>query len=431
MGFLSFLRSRRFPRPSQPAERRLRLRLEVLEDRTVLDNTLPAGGGQPVTISQPSLALHYIICVAGVFPTQDGGVVDNEPYLGEVILFAGNFAPEGWDFCDGQMLSIVENTSLFDLLGTTYGGDGISTFALPDLQGRAAVGVGEAPGLSTVELGQEFGTVSTTVSVAQEPQHAAPLAGGGSTGALGGGQPISIQNPSLGLNYIFALQGYFPTQDFDGENVPLIGEIRLFAGNFAPGGWALCDGQILPIDENTALFAILGTTYGGNGTTNFALPNLQGRNPVGAGQGAGLTDVVLGQEGGSDSVTLNVSQLPAHTYPLPPSGNQSTGSVGGGQTFGNEQPYLGLNYLITEEGVFPARDPEPMVGDIRLFAGTFAPDGFALCQGQVLSIDENTALFSILGTTYGGDGISTYALPNLEGRAAIGAGQGSGLPSYC
>ncbi len=420
----------RTPRTVRKAPASFRPALEDLEDRTVLDNTLPVGGGQPINISQPSLALRYIIAEQGIFPSQNGGAVQDEPYLGEVLLFGGDFAPEGWDFCDGQLLSIAQNTALFSILGTTYGGNGQTTFALPDLQGRAAVEAGQGVGLPNVDLGQQYGTESTTLNLTQVPQHAAPLADGGSTGVTGGSQQVNIQKPSLGLSYIIAEQGIFPSQNGGGGNVPLLGEIRLFAGNFAPGGWALCDGQLLSIAQNTALFSILGTTYGGNGTTNFALPDLRGRNPIGTGQGAGLSSVILGQDVGNAAVTLNVSQLPVQHYPLPPNGNQTTGPVGGGQAFANDQPALGLNYILAEQGVFPARDPEPMVGDIRLFAGNFAPSGFALCQGQLLPIAQNTALFSILGTTYGGNGTTTFALPDLRGRAAVEAGQGSGLPPY-
>ncbi len=337
--------------------------------------------------------------------------------------------------CDGQLLPISQYTALFSVIGTYYGGNGTSNFALPDLQGRAAVEAGTAAGLANVAIGQKYGAASTTLSLSQVPSHAAPLLDNGSTGVTGGGQSVNIQNLSLGLSYIIAVSGIFPSQGGGSAVAPLIGEIRLFAGNFAPSGWALCNGQVLPISQYTALFSVIGTYYGGNGTTNFALPNLQGRNPVGIGQGVGLPDVINGQEEGSDSVTLTVSQLPPEKYPLPPSGNQTTGSVGGGQAFANGQPALGLSYIIAESGIFPSRGGgtsagEPELGDIRLFAGNFAPSGFALCQGQVLPINQFTALFSILGTTYGGNGTTNFDLPDLRGRTAIGAGSGQGLPTY-
>lgn len=169
-----------------------------------------------------------------------------------------------------------------------------------------------------------------------------------------------------------------------------IGSIVLFAGNFAPRGWAFCQGQILAISTNTALFSILGTTYGGNGQTTFALPDLRGRAPIGAGQGPGLSAVQLGQQAGSESVTLTPSQMPMHThlvacdtsaagsadpagaYPGNPGtlsgadlyGPTANGSMsptmisaaGGSQPFSIRQPYLGLNYIICLEGIFPSRN---------------------------------------------------------------------------
>src|SRR6478736_4278804 len=95
---------------------------------------------------------------------------------------------------------------------------------------------------------------------------------------------------------------------------PFVAEIRIFPFNFAPKGWAFCNGQVLPISQNTALFSLLGTTYGGNGTSNFALPNLQARTPIMAGQGPGLTDRVLGETGGSTAVTLLAAQMPSHAH---------------------------------------------------------------------------------------------------------------------
>src|SRR5919201_5014004 len=97
---------------------------------------------------------------------------------------------------------------------------------------------------------------------------------------------------------------------------PFVAEIRIFAGNFAPTGWALCNGQILPIAQNTALFSLLGTTYGGNGQTTFALPDLQGSAPMHPGQGPGLSLHDLGETGGSDAVTLLDSEIPSHTHSI-------------------------------------------------------------------------------------------------------------------
>lgn len=164
---------------------------------------------------------------------------------------------------------------------------------------------------------------------------------------------------------------------------PFIGSIILFAGNFAPRGWAFCNGQLLAISQNTALFSILGTTYGGNGQTTFALPDLRGRVPVSSGQGPGLSSYSLGQQAGEENVTLNAQQLPSHTHSQPatngqettnrPNGalparggvysNESDGSAfhpttaaGGGQPHDNLPPYLTLNYIIALEGIYPSRN---------------------------------------------------------------------------
>jgi microcystin-dependent protein len=164
---------------------------------------------------------------------------------------------------------------------------------------------------------------------------------------------------------------------------PFIGSIVLFAGNFAPRGWAFCNGQILSIAQNTALFSILGTTYGGNGQTTFALPDLRGRVPVSQGQGPGLSNYSLGETAGVESVTLLQQQMPTHTHTQPASNGQQTtnrpnGAVpaqggvyasagdgsaldptspaGGSQPHENRPPYLALNYIIALEGIFPSRN---------------------------------------------------------------------------
>lgn len=167
---------------------------------------------------------------------------------------------------------------------------------------------------------------------------------------------------------------------------PFVGEIRPVPYNFAPRGWAFCQGQIMPIAQNTALFSLLGTTYGGNGQTTYALPNLQDRVPVGAGQGPGLSPYDLGQQGGEAIVTMTLANLPAHThsmaagatpatnvdptglvpamapraaYATPGNGtlaSDSVGMAGGSQPHNNMMPYLGISYVIALEGIYPPRN---------------------------------------------------------------------------
>lgn len=116
---------------------------------------------------------------------------------------------------------------------------------------------------------------------------------------------------------------------------PFIAEIEMFAGNFAPEGWAFCDGRILNISDHTALFSLLGTTYGGNGYQTFALPDLRGRAPVSAGRGSGLEEIEVGQTGGEEQVVV--------------------GKAGEDQFTVNRQPYLGINFIIALEGIYPSR----------------------------------------------------------------------------
>src|ERR1051326_6420688 len=137
---------------------------------------------------------------------------------------------------------------------------------------------------------------------------------------------------------------------------PYVGEIRIFAGNFAPAGWMFCEGQLLPISENETLFNLIGTTYGGDGQSTFALPDLRGRIPLHFGNG-----FTLAETGGVETVTLTVSQLPANSHPLldsTPSGAMapaSIGPTGGSQPHNNFQPYLCVDFIISLFGIFPSQ----------------------------------------------------------------------------
>lgn len=173
--------------------------------------------------------------------------------LAQVLLFAGNFAPRNWAFCQGQLLSIAQNTALFSILGTMYGGDGRTTFALPDFQGRIAVGAGNGPGLPNYEVGEKSGFETTTINTFNLPAHshvamasvavstgngsldeantniyastgssnyASPASGNSALGDVsatvdpnGGNQPISIMEPSLGMNFVICMQGVFPSRN--------------------------------------------------------------------------------------------------------------------------------------------------------------------------------------------------------------------------
>lgn len=169
---------------------------------------------------------------------------------------------------------------------------------------------------------------------------------------------------------------------------PFVAEIRIFAGNFAPRGWAFCNGQLLPISQNTALFSLIGTTYGGDGRSTTALPNLEGKAPMHPGRGPGLTSRRLGEKGGVETVTLSEAQMPSHSHTLrasaedggdntPVGGTTSTteanqriyagaanmvsmatealAPAGGSQAHNNMQPFLALNFIIALVGLYPSR----------------------------------------------------------------------------
>ena len=142
-----------------------------------------------------------------------------------------------------------------------------------------------------------------------------------------------------------------------------IGEIRMFAGNFAPQGWMFCQGQILPIEQFTSLYSLLGTFYGGNGVTTFALPDLRGRVPIGTGQGQQLSWYNIGQSGGAEHLTLISSQIPATAQVLHPNtGDSSEGELAvltpgaSEQPFYNMPPFLAINFIIAVAGIYPPRE---------------------------------------------------------------------------
>lgn len=169
---------------------------------------------------------------------------------------------------------------------------------------------------------------------------------------------------------------------------PFIGEIRMFAGTFAPRGWALCDGQLLAVSQNDALFSLFGTIYGGDGRTTFGLPDLRGRVPLHQGSGPGLSPRQIGSKGGAENVTLTINELPSHTHPMQateepadspqPDGRlparsttvdlyinddptvnletSSTTSAGGSQSHANMMPFLCVNFIVALVGIYPSRN---------------------------------------------------------------------------
>lgn len=206
---------------------------------------LPDLRGRPATgggTTQPpvgdGLAMTYLIAADAVA----GGT--SFPMLGAIGLFGANFVPSGWLAADGSAMPISQNIALFEAIGTAFGGNGESVFMLPDLGQRAAVGAGNG-----VALGQDVAAGSNGV-------------------------------PGLGINYLINVASPPAPEGGNGGFPPetaMLGEVIAFAGTNPPAGWQVCDGQLMEIASNKALFALIGTTYGGNGTSTFALPDLRGR----------------------------------------------------------------------------------------------------------------------------------------------------------
>ena len=179
----------------------------------------------------------------------------------------------------------------------------------------------------------------------------------------------------------------------------ILGEIRYYGCNFTPAGWAACDGNALPVAQYQNLFSLIGTTYGGDGAQTFRLPDLRGSIPLHMGTGADLPERAIGPG------------EPLHSAPASQDATRTVGS-------------LAVNPCIAVEGYYPGNFPDFFIGQIVLFAFSSVPKGFAECNGQLLSIMYNQALFSLLGTRYGGDGRTTFAVPDLRGRAPVHQGNG-------
>ncbi len=347
------------------------------------------------TDDQTTTVLTQVIETAGSNPSTTA--VTGDDAIGFIRTFAFDFAPGGM-LAQGQSLTIASNTALFAQIGTIYGGNGTTTFDLPNLNQRIAVGVSQ-----TFPLGALRGADTVSVAASQFPA------------SLGGtDQAVTIGQPAETLQYLIRVSGVYPTPSGTEPTSGFIGEVILFAGGGqAPDGFMVANGQTLSITSNPELFSLLGTTYGGDGESTFALPNLTGRTIVGTG-----TSVALGAVLGESSVLLTQADLP-------------TADGGSGFNFNDQGPSLALNYIIATSGEFPSRGytgdalyAGPYLGEVRAFAGTSneIPTGWVLASGQTLSITSNTALFALLGTQYGGNGTTTFELPNLNDSTVAGSG---------
>jgi microcystin-dependent protein len=369
----------------------------------------------PTLISnvQPFLALTRAFVMQGIFPARDGGGGSGVT-LDMIRTYAFSFAPVGAALAQGQLIPISQNTAVFSLIGTTYGGNGTTVFGLPNLSGRFSDAPGQGPGLSLYDWGQITGADSFTLSQSQLPAN------------MGGtSNPADNHQPTLSTGYFINAIGIFPNGSPTADTIGVINE---FAGNFGPNGAIPCDGRLLAISEFEVLFAVIGTTYGGDGQTTFAVPDLRGRVPVGTGTRPGSSHTyVLGEAGGGENIVIGQTNEPAY-FP------------GTGQATSNVQPYLALTMMVALQGIFPSQNAEnpegapevsaiddsiPFLGEIIMFAGSSSFfGGSAQANGQLLAINQNQALFALLGTNFGGNGTTNFALPDLRGRAVEGTGAG-------
>ncbi|RYG18974.1 MAG: hypothetical protein EON96_03880, partial [Caulobacteraceae bacterium] len=349
----------------------------------------------PVSNLQPTLTITQYVALSGFFPISDsftGAPGDGYYTIGMIRGFAGTFDPYADLYANGQTVSISQYAPLYAIIGTTYGGDGRTTFNLPNLGDRLAVSEGSGPGLPAYSSGAVFGAGAFNLLQTNLP----PSSGGSAT-------QIDNNQPSLATQYIIRIADYF------GDSTLHAGEVVQYAGARTPNGYFDCDGRALSISQFPELFTVLGTTYGGDGVTTFNLPDLRGRSAIGAG---GPAAFALGQQIGGDS-TITLANMPVNMG-------------GSGQPVDNYGAGLVLNYLIRTEGLYPQQDggTSPaegnFIGEIILYAGTDLPAGFARCDGSLVDIASNTALFSILGVDYGGDGFNTFQLPDFSGRSALG-----------
>ena len=312
----------------------------------------------------------------------------SQPLAGEIRIFAGNYAPRGWAFCDGQVVNVSDCPELFAAIGSQYGGNGTSTFALPDMRGRVpahrgrGLAHGQQGGSELADLATEHipvhehsgvsagvsGVAGTKMTLRTDPRPDTSVNGASTTYASGANNAHDNMGPFLAIHFIIALSGNTSTMSID---APFVGEVRVFAGRQVPAGWKRCDGQFIGPSEYPDLFATVGTTYGGDGRRTFAMPDLRERVAIHAGAGNELTLRKLGESGGSTGVTLAENQLPWHSHKVvdsAASGALLVSDAGGnpvwtsaiasgnsvvtliGEPHNNLQPFLALNYLIATRG---------------------------------------------------------------------------------
>jgi microcystin-dependent protein len=391
--------------------------------------------GQGVSFEnrQPTLTIRYIIALQGIFPNEAQGTPSGDqapdrttPFIGEIRAISFDFPPRGWAFCEGQLLSIAQNQALFSLIGTAYGGNGQTTFALPDLRERVPIGAGQAPGLPDYPLGTKVGDNTATLTESNLPSHTHTV-GNGNTAPAGNGSPFDNRQPSLAFHFLIAADGQVLIAPWPQE----------------PVGWAHCDGRLLPRNGYTLLFNSIANLYGGDGVVNFALPDTRGRIVLGDDTTTQVNSWPPAKTVGSNDAVLALADMPAHTHTLTTGLTGSTGAAG--NTASNYQPSIVMHWLLASDGIFPSRTAAnsintttgtnlPIVGEILLHAGNAAAGlgslGWLKLYGTIYPISDYDTLFNVIGTTYGGDGQQTFAVPDLRSLATMAVGTSMPIASF-
>ncbi len=360
----------------------------------------------PLIISQPGLVLAQSVLTEGIYPNfySEAWESGTAAVLGTIITTA--FEPKNMRMltpAQGQILdiaSMVQNQAMYSILGNIYGGVPGRSFALPDLAGALTLGT-QPSNPNEDPIGTVVGEAGNAVNLVQNQMPA--MLGGTS-------EPIFNIQYGQKLQYLIQVRGDFPT----GTPVTneTLGTIYAYTGERIPDGFMQAAGQLLSIQQFTALFSLVGTTYGGDGITTFALPDLRNIVPIGAGG-----DYELGEVIGSTNIVLNPATVPsapdAQTADIPIS---------------TMQPSLAVNFLINTFGTYNYLGfGEATLGQVIMYAGTYVPEGWTLAQGQELPISDYEALFQLIGTQFGGDGVNTFALPDLRNRSIIASGGDSNL----
>lgn len=375
----------------------------------------------PLVIAQPATVLAQSIVSAGQLP-----VIGVNPDIATASNAVGFIVTTAYDPSSvsglvpvqGQLLKIVpELYNLAGVIGYVYGaGVGFSEFGMPNLAGATIVdwnlGVPESPATNPQPQGfpPSINVVTTVMGLFQgTPQNSVELSNEQLPPELGGSSaPISTLQYGQSLHLL--IQAYGAAPDLNGLSASTVGMVCAYAGSQIPFGFLSCAGQILEIGAYQSLYEAIGNTYGGDAAAGtFALPNLTDRVVVAAGD-----DYELGSSVGNSEVTLR-----AQTVPATPS------ATSGADPISTVQSSLALNLLISTSGATSmGSSEEVLVGQVAAYAGRAIPPGWLLAQGQELFIADYPDLFAVLKNTYGGDGVYTFAVPDLRNQIIIGSGNG-------